>query len=168
MASSCAMGTSRRWPVRSGCRGRLDSAGLMTLPIVNRLDHKQGCCTAADAEDARRVADRLAIPFYALNLDQEFGRIIDYFVDEYTVGRTPIPACSATIGSSSASCLTMPTASAPSSSPPATTRGSSHQRATQSDGSPALLRGSDAGKDQSYVLFGIQREISLADVAACR
>ena len=25
------------------------------LPVVERLDHKQGCCTAADAEDARRV-----------------------------------------------------------------------------------------------------------------
>src|SRR4051812_474171 len=38
------------------------------LPIVARLDHKQGCCTAVDAEDARRVADKLGIPFYALNL----------------------------------------------------------------------------------------------------
>ena len=37
------------------------------------------------------MADRLAIPFYALNLEQEFGRIIDYFVDEYTAGRTPNP-----------------------------------------------------------------------------
>ena len=61
------------------------------LPVISRLDHKQGCCTAADAEDARRVADRLAIPFYALNLDQEFGQIIDYFVAEYTAGRTPNP-----------------------------------------------------------------------------
>src|SRR5215813_3642892 len=38
------------------------------LPVVTRLDHKQGCCTAADADDARRVADKLGIPFYALNL----------------------------------------------------------------------------------------------------
>src|SRR5690349_6040615 len=61
------------------------------LPIIDRLDHKQGCCTASDAEDARRVADRLSIPFYALNLDAEFSRIIDYFVDEYAAGRTPNP-----------------------------------------------------------------------------
>ena len=61
------------------------------LPIVDRLDHKQGCCTAADAEDARRVADRLSLPFYALNLDREFQQIIDYFVDEYASGRTPNP-----------------------------------------------------------------------------
>ena len=62
------------------------------LPIFNpRADHKQGCCSASDAEDARRVADRLDIPFYALNLQAEFGQIIDYFVDEYTRGRTPNP-----------------------------------------------------------------------------
>ena len=56
------------------------------LPVISRLDHKQGCCTAADAEDARRVADRLGIPFYALNLQEEFAQIIDYFVAEYTRG----------------------------------------------------------------------------------
>ena len=62
------------------------------LSILNqRLDHKQGCCSATDAHDARRVADRLEIPFYALNLNQEFGRIMDYFVDEYSAGRTPNP-----------------------------------------------------------------------------
>src|SRR3954464_11427219 len=48
----------------------------------DRLDHKQGCCTASDAEDARRVADKLGIPFYALNLQAEFVQIIDYFVAE--------------------------------------------------------------------------------------
>ena len=52
---------------------------------------KQGCCTAADAADARRVADMLDIPFYAVNFEQEFARIVDYFVAEYTAGRTPNP-----------------------------------------------------------------------------
>ena len=62
------------------------------LPIVEgRLDHKQGCCSATDAQDARRVADRLGIPFYALNLQSDFRRIIDYFVDEYLHGKTPNP-----------------------------------------------------------------------------
>src|SRR5438477_4298127 len=52
---------------------------------------KQGCCSALDAGDARRVADRLDIPFYALDFEQDFGRIMDYFADEYLAGRTPNP-----------------------------------------------------------------------------
>ena len=64
------------------------------LPLIDgRPDHKQGCCSASDAQDARRVADMLDIPFYALNLQAEFGRIIDYFVDEYTARAYPKPLC---------------------------------------------------------------------------
>src|SRR3954470_10361343 len=54
-------------------------------------DRKKGCCSALDAGDARRVADKLDIPFYALDFEAEFNRIIDYFADEYTKGRTPNP-----------------------------------------------------------------------------
>ncbi|MCU0719659.1 MAG: tRNA 2-thiouridine(34) synthase MnmA, partial [Pirellula sp.] len=62
------------------------------LPILQgRLDHKQGCCSASDAADARRVADRFGIPFYALDLEEDFRRIVDYFIDEYQSGRTPNP-----------------------------------------------------------------------------
>src|SRR6478672_9933626 len=53
--------------------------------------HKKGCCSAIDAGDARRVADRLDIPFYALDFEAEFERVIDYFADEYLAGRTPNP-----------------------------------------------------------------------------
>src|SRR5205809_2029046 len=53
--------------------------------------HKKGCCSAVDAGDARRVADRLDIPFYALDFERDFDRIIDYFADEYLSGRTPNP-----------------------------------------------------------------------------
>ena len=137
-----------------------DDAQGGQLPIINRLDHKQGCCTAADAEDARRVADRLAIPFYALNLDQEFAQIIDYFVKEYTAGRTPNPCvqCNNWIkfgklfdyaDSVGAECV-------------ATGHYARlqeiHQQRSPASPERALLRGRDSGKDQSYVLFGIQRD----------
>src|SRR5215813_9447227 len=56
-----------------------------------RADHKKGCCSALDAGDARRVADRLDIPFYALDFERDFDGIIDYFADEYLAGRTPNP-----------------------------------------------------------------------------
>src|SRR6476620_10756947 len=60
-------------------------------PADSRPDNKKGCCSAIDAGDARRVADRLDIPFYALDFEREFDRIIDYFADEYARGRTPNP-----------------------------------------------------------------------------
>src|SRR5579862_1452002 len=52
---------------------------------------KQGCCSVLDAADARRVAGMLGIPFYVLNFQEDFGRVIDYFVSEYNRGRTPNP-----------------------------------------------------------------------------
>src|SRR6478609_1173115 len=52
---------------------------------------KQGCCSVLDAADARRVAGMLDIPFYVLNFQDDFGKVIDYFVDEYNRGRTPNP-----------------------------------------------------------------------------
>lgn len=127
------------------------------LPIAGqRLDHKQGCCTAADAADARRVADRLDIPFYALNLDQEFRQIIDYFVDEYAAGRTPNPCvqCNNWIKfgklfdyADSVGCDFVAT-------------GHYAQIACNpSSGEPMITRGIDAGKDQAYVLFGIDRSL---------
>src|SRR5215471_5999572 len=57
----------------------------------SRAANKKGCCSAVDAGDARRVADRLDIPFYALDFADDFGRIMDYFADEYLAGRTPNP-----------------------------------------------------------------------------
>src|SRR5678815_3828739 len=52
---------------------------------------KQGCCSVLDAADARRVAGMLGIPLYVLNFQDDFGRVIDYFVEEYNRGRTPNP-----------------------------------------------------------------------------
>jgi tRNA-specific 2-thiouridylase len=60
-------------------------------PLTTHPDRKKGCCSAIDAGDARRVADRLDMPFYALDFEDDFTRIMDYFVDEYTKGRTPNP-----------------------------------------------------------------------------
>src|SRR4029077_4180473 len=65
--------------------------GAHTDAPDSRRDNKKGCCSAVDASDARRVADRLDIPFYALDFEREFDRIIDYFADEYLAGRTPNP-----------------------------------------------------------------------------
>ena len=43
-------------------------------------------------EDARAVASHLGIPFYVVNFEALFReKVVDYFISEYTQGRTPNP-----------------------------------------------------------------------------
>ncbi|SDX66661.1 tRNA (5-methylaminomethyl-2-thiouridylate)-methyltransferase [Modestobacter sp. DSM 44400] len=52
----------------------------------------RGCCSVEDANDARRVADELGIPFYVWDLADRFREdVVDDFVAEYAAGRTPNP-----------------------------------------------------------------------------
>jgi tRNA-specific 2-thiouridylase len=133
-----------------------DSTPGSVLPTPrSSLHHKQGCCTAADAEDARRVADKLGIPFYALNLQAEFGQIIDYFVSEYTAGRTPNPCVQCNNWIKFGKLFHY----ADSVGAEFVATGHYARLDRRDDGSVALLRGVDASKDQSYVLFGIRPEL---------
>jgi len=50
------------------------------------------CAAERDAEDARRVADKLDIPFYVFDFTEEYrGKVFDYMIGEYRSGRTPNP-----------------------------------------------------------------------------
>jgi tRNA-specific 2-thiouridylase len=50
------------------------------------------CCSLEDADDARRVAERLGIRFYVANYTEPFREeVIEAFADAYLSGRTPIP-----------------------------------------------------------------------------
>jgi tRNA-specific 2-thiouridylase len=53
--------------------------------------HRKSCCSTGDARDARMVAAQLGIPFQSVDLKQEFGAVIRYFLAEYGRGRTPNP-----------------------------------------------------------------------------
>lgn len=51
-----------------------------------------GCCGLSAVDDARRVAQKLDIPYYVMNFKREFKcHVTDYFVEEYLHGRTPNP-----------------------------------------------------------------------------
>jgi tRNA-specific 2-thiouridylase len=66
---------------------------LALSPAPSTLRHgARGCCTVEDANDARRAADVLGIPFYVWDLAERFrADVIDDFVAEYAAGRTPNP-----------------------------------------------------------------------------
>lgn len=69
----------------------------MTMQIWQNSDEdtklsEDSCCSLGAVYDARRVADKLSIPYYVVNLKDYFGeKVIDYFVKEYLSGRTPNP-----------------------------------------------------------------------------
>jgi tRNA-specific 2-thiouridylase len=116
--------------------------------------HKKGCCSALDAGDARRVADRLDMPFYALDFAQDFARIMDYFVEEYVVGRTPNPCVVCNTW------LKFGKLRAYGKQLDADFLATGHYaRMATVDGTPQLQRGLDPAKDQSYVLFGLRRSL---------
>ena len=137
------------------CRQGYDVVGVtMKLYSLDETDlpaHYQGCCTLDDVEDARRVCQRLGVPHYVLNVQQEFQtHVIDYFRAEYSRGRTPHPciACNDKIKfnflSTRAAALD------------AQYVATGHYARIQAGPDGFVLRkGVDAAKDQSYVLFGM-------------
>lgn len=111
----------------------------------------RGCCSVGDAADARLVAAKLDIPFYVCNFRDDFARIMDYFAAEYAGGRTPNPCvrCNDWLKFGKlrefARSLGIDRVAS-----------GHYARVEQVDGRAALARGLDAGKDQSYVLFGVE------------
>jgi tRNA-specific 2-thiouridylase len=123
------------------------------LPELSASGATGRCCSLNDVYDARRVAERLGIPFYVVNFEEEFeSRVVRPFIDEYLAGRTPIPCTlcnnflkfdrfldfAAGVGAERIA--------------------TGHYARTYLDrvtGRHQLLRGLDTLKDQTYFLFGL-------------
>jgi tRNA-specific 2-thiouridylase len=125
-------------------------------------DRFDTCCSPAAADEARRVAERLGVPHYVLNYEDEFDReVIAYFAAAYASGETPNPCvpCNTRLKFGSlllrargwgASCVA-----------------TGHYARVEWDagrGRWLLRRGVDPRKDQSYFLYGLTQEQLAASV----
>ncbi|SFJ09393.1 tRNA-specific 2-thiouridylase [Paenibacillus sp. UNC496MF] len=115
-----------------------------------------GHCTAEeDAEDVRRVCDQIGIPYYTVNFEKQyFDKVFAYFLDEYRNGRTPNPdvMCNREIkfGDFLQKALELG----------ADYLATGHYARLErtADGEAKLLRGVDAGKDQTYFLHALRQD----------
>ncbi len=118
----------------------------------------RGCCTLEDANDARRAADVIGIPFYVWDLSERFHEdVVEDFMDEYAAGRTPNPCLRCNEKIKFAAVLDRALALGFD----AVATGHYAQVRTTPDGSAELHRAVDPAKDQSYVL-GVLTQRQLA------
>jgi tRNA-specific 2-thiouridylase len=132
-----------------------DVTGIMLkLWRGEAANSNSGCCNVGAAEDARRVADVLGIPFYVLNLAERFERtVIENFHADYAAGRTPNPCvrCNQWIKFDALWDRALALG--------ADVLATGHYARVVQDGSRyRLLRGADQRKDQSYVLWMLSQD----------
>ncbi len=146
----------------SAAAGLLLSQGYEVIGVHMQLwDHgasnweREGkrCCSLVDAQDARRVCERLGIPYYVIDAQAVFReKVVDYFIEEYLAHRTPNPCvqCNHQIKfnylfdkADELGCQWVAT-------------GHYAQIAhDEANGRYQLLKAADSKKDQSYYLFGL-------------
>jgi len=113
------------------------------------------CCAPESLEDARGAARRIGVPFYPVNVEREFERVvISYFVDEYARGRTPNPCLECNRHVKFEHLLRKARGIG------AEFIATGHYARVEvgSDGHYRLLEAVDEAKDQSYVLHTLSQE----------
>jgi tRNA-uridine 2-sulfurtransferase len=119
------------------------------------FEQSRSCCSPDAADDARRVAQLVGIPFFVLNLEREFGsRVIDAFADAYLDGVTPNPcqACNQYIKFDE---LLHRGLAAYGADQVATGH---YARVDRDGGRVQLKRAADTDKDQTYFLWVLSQE----------
>ncbi len=114
------------------------------------------CCGLDGIQDARRVADTLGIPHYVFDVEEDFTRdVIDDFVSEYARGRTPNPCVRCNSNTKFQGLMERGRALG------CDGIASGHYVRIEhsASGESTLLRGIDRGKDQSYFLWGLPKEM---------
>ncbi len=118
----------------------------------SRAEHRtgsRGCCSIEDANDARRAADRLGIPYYVWDLSEEFEEtVVADFLAEYEAGRTPNPCVRCNEHIKFDTLLERAVALGFD----AVCTGHYARLVIRDDGGRELHRATDGAKDQSYVL----------------
>jgi len=132
-----------------------------SAPVGGAGSAMNKCCSFEAYSDARRVAQKLGIPIYTLNMKVPFKKlVVDYFLKEYQAGRTPNPCVECNRFIKFGELLRK--AKAMGVDYVATghyvrLRQEARSR-KQEDGSWKLLKGKDSEKDQSYFLYTLTQD----------
>jgi len=129
-------------------------ADVQALHMTNWEDEDGYCTAAEDLQDARNVCEQLQIPLHHVNFAKQYrDRVFQYFLDEYSAGRTPNPdvLCNREIKFG----VFREYAKRLGGELLATGH---YARTAELDGQPLLMKAADQNKDQSYFLHAISSE----------
>ncbi|WP_420797327.1 tRNA 2-thiouridine(34) synthase MnmA [Candidatus Gromoviella agglomerans] len=120
----------------------------------NTCSIQKRCCASRDIDDARYVCEKIGIPHYVMNYQSKFNEsVIDYFVNSYIKGETPLPCVKCNQSVKFVDLLNC------SKRLNADALATGHYvRKDSKNGKAEMHVGVDKSKDQSYFLFGTTQE----------
>ena len=133
---------------RAPGRGRATRSTGVTMKLWGG-ESDPGCCSVADVDDARRVADQLGIDHHVFNFGDDFDRhVVEPYVAAHAAGRTPNPCIECNRHLKFDRLLRRAEALGFD----AVATGHHARVVERPDGTRRIARGADGAKDQSYVL----------------